>query len=207
MSDREGVIKYQLAHVSGPAGDWPGLAGLEAWRRTLVDLGLLGRDPARYGGLAYGNVSLRLPRGGFIISGSQTGDHPELGPSGYAEVLDWDINANRLCSRGPCRPSSEALTHAALYAADPAIGCVLHVHSPTLWNAAATLGMPVTDPAIAYGTPAMALEVARRLGRADGLLAMGGHRDGILAYGPDPAHAGRRLRLAQRQADALGAAH
>ena len=49
---------------------------------------------------------------------------------------------------------------------------------------ATALGMPVTPPSAAYGTPAMATAVEALLlaaGQADGLFSMGGHEDGIVA--------------------------
>jgi hypothetical protein len=76
----EGVIKYQLQFTPGPALRDPRLAELIAWQRILQGLGLLGRDPDRYGGLAYGNLSLRLADNAFVISASQCADPGSLQP-------------------------------------------------------------------------------------------------------------------------------
>ena len=80
----EGVIKYQLAFTPGPALAASLLAELIAWQRILHALGLLGRDPERYGGLAYGNLSIRLPddlREQAEEEGEEEGgdDHPQAG--------------------------------------------------------------------------------------------------------------------------------
>jgi hypothetical protein len=167
----------------------------------LFRLGLVGRDSARYGGLAYGNVSCRAPNGGFFISGSQTGGKACLDARHYCRVSACDVTANWLRAEGPIRPSSEALSHAAAYRARMDAGCVLHVHAPELWAAAAALGVPVTDPAIAYGTPAMADAIANllTLGGPD-VIAMGGHEDGLLAVGETVEAAAAALMGRFRQA-------
>jgi ribulose-5-phosphate 4-epimerase/fuculose-1-phosphate aldolase len=180
----EGVVKYCLEFTPAPAPDWALLAGLDAWRTLLFWLGLTGHDPQRYGGLAYGNVSVRQEGRRFLVSGTQTGAIPQLTAEHYCRVLDFDTARNRIVAEGVIHPSSEALTHAAVYRASAAIRCVLHVHTPELWRQAARLGLPVTHPAIAYGTPAMALEVEALLRDAGvRVIAMGGHLDGIIAVG------------------------
>jgi hypothetical protein len=94
-------------------------------------------------------------------------------------------------------PSSESMTHAAAYDASPLVRCVLHAHSPVLWRRRRQLGLPETDPGVGYGTPGMAMEVAR-LYRESVLserrvLAMGGHEDGILVLGRSAEEAGGTL--------------
>jgi hypothetical protein len=200
----EGVIKFDLTFTEAPPLPGEALRELGAWRRILFLLRLTGRDPERYEGLGYGNVSCRLEpyaapphRRRFAVSGTQTGGLAELGPQHYAVVAECDPAANRVVAAGPVRPSSEALTHAALYALDDSLRCVLHVHSPELWRAAAALGIPTTDPAAPYGTPAMAAEVARLYAdgavRRGGILAMGGHEDGLVSFGASAGDAGTVL--------------
>lgn len=185
----EGVIQYRLDFAPGPPPPPDRIRELNAWRTILHRLGLTGLDPVRYGGLAYGNVSVRLtqeatdtPR--FLISGSQTGGLERLTNRDYVEVTDFDIGANRLTARGCIRPSSEALTHAAVYQADRGVTCVIHVHSPELWSSAEPLGLPTTARHIPYGTPEMAAAIQEWvLKRGVPVIAMLGHEDGILAYG------------------------
>jgi hypothetical protein len=192
--EEEGVIKFGLAFRRAGPLDWAGVAALDAWRQVLFRLGLTGLDPARYGGLAYGNVSLRAGARRFIVSGTQTGGKPALGPGDYCLVLDFDLAENRLCAEGPVEPSSEALTHGAVYEAVPRVGCVLHVHSPEVWRNAGRLGLRQTGAAIAYGTPEMGWAVAEAVaGRGAGVVAMGGHEDGVLAFAGCPAQAAARL--------------
>ncbi len=204
MNQLEGVIKFALEFTPAPPLPETELRELGAWRQILWLLGLTGRDPQRYHGLGYGNVSRRLPANQaapaarpFVISGTQTGGLPWLGPEHYAVVQSCDPQANRVTAEGPLPPSSEALTHGVLYALDPDHACVLHVHTPLLWRNAAVLGLPATDSAAAYGTPEISAEVARLhadpAARAGGLMAMGGHQDGLVAFGPTVETAGTTL--------------
>jgi len=193
---REGVIKFDLAFRPGPAPAAAMLSELEAWRRILRRLGLLGQDPARYDGLGFGNLSCRamtVPlRNDFIISGTQTGGLERLTPAHYVAVTACDPLRNRIEASGSIHPSSEALSHGVLYQADARIDWVMHLHSPEIFAARTRLGLPVTAPEAPYGSPAMATEIGRLCSVAGwpGLLVMGGHEDGILAFGATAAETG-----------------
>jgi hypothetical protein len=196
MTTREGIIKFELAFRSGPAPAAELLGELDAWRRIFRRLGLLGQDPRRYDGLGFGNLSRRLERGApaeaFLISGTQTGHLDRLGGEHYATVLSCDPARNRIEARGPVRPSSEALSHGALYQANPRISWVMHLHSPEIFAARQRLKLPTTEATAAYGSPEMAAEIVRLqpLAGWPGLLVMGGHEDGILAFGAHAAETG-----------------
>jgi len=182
LEELDGVIKYQLDYILTPSINHALLSELNAWRSLLYRLGLIGLDSERYGGLAYGNISLRQNQSAFLISGTQTGSFPALGAEHYCLVKDYDLAKNLLIAEGPIKPSSEALTHAAVYQADPQVNCVLHVHSPELWNRAEHLAIPMTRTSVSYGTPAMAEQVQQLLHVSRSpLIAMGGHRDGLVA--------------------------
>lgn len=208
--EREGVIKFGFEKVAGGPVHSAGLSGLGAWRAVLVRLGLLGCDPGRYGGLGFGNVSLRGPgTSGFWISGSQTGHLPSLGSADWVEVLDWDPERNFLRARGQKNPSAESMTHAAVYDQDRRIRCVLHGHSPEIFAAAAHLALPATAAEVPYGTPEMAREVGRlyREGAVarGGVFVMAGHEDGVVAFGSSVEQAGGRLvRVLARALARLG---
>ena len=200
--ETEGVIKFRLDFQSAEPPDGASYAELNAWRTLLFKLGLTGIDPARYGGLAYGNVSRRLQNRSFLISGTQTGGLPWLNASHYCVADDCDIGANWLVAHGPIRPSSEALTHGAVYQVSAQTNFVFHVHSPEIWRAAGTLGIPMTHPDAAYGSLEMAREVAALLkDDATHIIAMGGHRDGLLSVGEHPEDAA--LPMIQMLAQAL----
>lgn len=203
----DGVVKFDAQHDLTPLQptQFDGLAGrLLAWRDILVRLGGVGQTPTRYGGAGFGNVSARVGpfpgapgARGFVITGTQTGGTRCMTLGHLCHVRRYDIAANRVESQGGTRPSSESLTHGAVYDLSAAIRCVLHVHAPLLWHQAAQLALPTTDPAVPYGTPEMAHEVAR-LARDTPLFdtrvfSMGGHEDGIVAFGDDFDSAGAAL--------------
>ena len=195
MTETEGVIKYQLEFEQAPAPD-EDLQELNVWRSILQNLGLIGQHPGRYQGYAYGNVSQRSRRqpGQFIISASQTGQLPELAREHYVCIDKTDIEHNRVHARGPLPPSSEALTHAAIYRLDPSIRCVLHGHDPDMWRYGLQQTLPSTDPDVEYGTPAMAAEILRlyQSGQLDRqrVLVMAGHQDGVISFGDSIDDAG-----------------
>ncbi len=205
MRDAEGVIKFRLEHTAAPlpAAARAGLPALAVWRQILRELGLVGVATARYGGKGFGNLSARvalLARGrgrhAFVITGTQTGRRRTLRAQDFALVQAYDARNNQVRSLGPAAPSSEAMTHGVLYDLSQAIRFVFHTHAPVIWRHAAALDIPTTDPRAAYGSRAMALEVARLyrttpLARL-GILAMGGHQDGVISFGRTAEQAGLR---------------
>lgn len=212
----EGVTLFNVQHENRPLDErvhGPAARMLSAWRVILGHLRLLGQDPARYEGLGYGNVSARVGPFGdigrgrrrFLITGTRTAGVAHATLREFCLVESWDIGQNRVTSTGPVGPSSESLTHAALYDASPAIRVVLHAHAPEIWQQARALGLPITQERAANGTPAMAVEVQRifREGTfaSTRIAAMGGHPDGVIAFGRDAAEAG--LALVAQYARAL----
>ena len=203
----EGVIKFEAAHRDQPLE--PRVHGelackLVAWREIMAMTQLVGQDPARYGGAGYGNVSARVgppssPRGrrAMLITGTQTGGLARLRLDQFCVVDRYDYRRNRVESIGVIRPSSETMTHGAIYDLSPQIRFVLHAHSPVIWRRAAALRIPTTDRSVPYGTPEMALAV-QGLWRSAPLsetriLAMGGHEDGIIVFGHTCEEAGQVL--------------
>lgn len=192
--EREGVIKYRLDFTPAPAPSDAAIPTLCRWHHTLRDLGLIGRDPDRYGGLAYGNLSARCT-GGFLVSASQTADLPAPDARHFVRVTDWDCARNQLSAKGVSPPSSESLTHAALYDADPAIHWIFHVHCPEIWSRRVNLSLPTTPEDVPYGTPAMAAALqSLHAARLSGIYAMGGHRDGLVSVAATADQAGGQLR-------------
>lgn len=203
----EGVIKFSAEHTREPlvARRHGALCcELAAWREIMYMTQLVGQDPRLYGGAGYGNLSARVgppgsPMGAraMIITGTQTGGIARIGLDHFCLVERYDYRENRVWSRGLVEPSSETMTHGAIYDLSPHIRFVFHVHSPVIWSRARDLRIPTSAESVAYGTPEMAAEVAR-LYRATALsetriLAMGGHEDGVIAFGRDAAEAGQVL--------------
>ena len=203
----EGVIKFTAEHTEEPlsARRFGGLCcSLVAWREIMIKTQLVGQDPDLYGGAGYGNISARVgpPSSGqgrraMLVTGTQTGGLARIGLDHFCLVERYDYQKNWVRSRGLIQPSSESMTHGAIYDLSPHIRFVFHGHGAIIWRQAHALRIPTSDPSVAYGTPAMAREV-HRLYRASalaekGILAMGGHEDGIIVFGRTAEDAGQVL--------------
>lgn len=196
----EGVIHfaYGLQPAAGPVADPDQYHDLSGWRAVLRRLALLGQDPDRYDGLGFGNLSARDPQlpGQFLITASQSSGKPRLSDEHLVRILQSNTERFWVDAVGHQPPSSETLTHAMVYQADPTIRWILHGHSPDIWQRAGDLGLPATAADVGYGTPAMVNAVA-------GLLATHsqrplvfvtlGHEDGVFACGPTAPSTGAAL--------------
>lgn len=184
----EGVILFQAEH-STEALDSSELVTilehLDACRTRLHEAGLIG---ILQNGVGYGNLSFRLACGGILISGSGTGGPRQLGTNGYTMVEACNSQENWVRSRGPVPPSSESMTHRAVYDGHPGAYCVVHAHHPELFRRLAKANTPSTPVDVTYGTPAMAHAVTQliRSMPAPGLFITHGHPDGIFAFGSTP---------------------
>ncbi len=201
--EEEGVTKFQLHWQASDPALPETFRELELWRTRLRAIGGIGADPRRYGGIGFGNLSRRCAEG-FWISGTQTGELQQLGREHYSLVERWDITANTVWARGPVAPSSESMSHAAIYDRRPDIHWVFHVHIPELWRRAAAQDLPHTPAGVEYGTPGMALAVQDLASNAPLplVLCMTGHEDGILAAGQNANSCGEALLRAIARAPA-----
>jgi ribulose-5-phosphate 4-epimerase/fuculose-1-phosphate aldolase len=193
----EGTIKFRVENEPNPGCHAADIVELEKWRSRLRAKGLVGQNPEKYAGLGYGNLSRRMPDGTFLITASQTGHLEKLTPPDYARILRFAPRQNCVWSRGMKLPSSETLTHLAVYASNPHVRFVFHVHCPEVWQAKNALNLPATDSAVEYGTPEMFYAVQNLLANPEnyqkGILAMGGHVDGLLTWGKTAAEAGQNI--------------
>ena len=103
---------------------------------------------------------------------------------------DINVEQNKLCAYGEVEPSSESMTHGALYQKSKLINAIVHVHSPDIWRQAEMLNLASTAKEIPYGTPEMAYAVQQlsaklMLGNTQLpiLFVMKGHEDGVVAAG------------------------
>jgi ribulose-5-phosphate 4-epimerase/fuculose-1-phosphate aldolase len=186
----DGVIQFQLHHRAAPPPDAAATEVLSGLRDALHARGWIGRDPARYGGLGYGNVSRRLEADAFLVSATQTGHLATLAAGDWVTVVAASPATNQLWSEGASKPSSESLTHAAIYQACVAT-FVCHIHHPALWNAVCfgAMALPMTPASATYGTPAMAAALSH-ISTTTNLpfaAAMSGHEDGLMAASDSPA--------------------
>lgn len=189
----EGIIKFKLTLKRAPAPEQTQVIALEKWRALFYKLGLVGEYPNEK--IGYGNLSSRLQKKSFIITGSQTGHLAHLQAHHYTKVSECDLKKGSVTAEGLIPPSSESLTHFGIYEANPAIHYVFHVHHPKLWEILHNRNECDFIPAdIAYGTLEMALAAQEILqDKSTGLILMKGHEDGIISYGPTAEEAGRNL--------------
>jgi L-ribulose-5-phosphate 4-epimerase len=191
----EGYTKYECEWRQAPALAAEAVDELNAWRNRLHEQGLIGYYPEHRVG--FGNVSIREGDSHrFIISGTQTGHIAHTDEKHYALVTACDIDANHVVCEGPVQASSEALTHAAIYALDANIRAVVHVHDANLWQQLIDR-IPTTSRNVTYGTPEMAHEFQRLYADTDfpiqGIAVMGGHDEGIVSFGKDIKQAAERV--------------
>lgn len=186
----EGVIKFKLTLKRAPAPEMAQVIALEKWRALFFKLGLVGEYPNEK--IGYGNLSSRLVKKSFLITGSQTGHLPHLQAHHYTKVIDCDLKKGFVTAEGLIPPSSESLTHFGIYEANPAIQYVFHVHHTELWNLLSQGPYDYIGDDVAYGTQEMAEAALSLLSdKTNGLFVMKGHEDGIISYGSSAEEAGK----------------
>jgi hypothetical protein len=161
------------------------LAEINQIRSTLMEKGYLGVLP---NGIGFGNISVRDGNTNrFIITGSATGGISVLEASQMALVESVSIEENSLVCRGLTAASSESMSHAIIYNTLPAAKAVIHIHDSKGWKNNFNL-LPTTEPLAEYGTPEMAFSIQRIITETkmeQGVLVMGGHEDGLIAFASD----------------------
>jgi ribulose-5-phosphate 4-epimerase/fuculose-1-phosphate aldolase len=186
----EGVIKFNCTWIKEEPLNTECVSELNTWRGKMYKKALIGCTEDSIG---YGNISIR--RGNhFIISGSGTGKIEHLTAEHYTVVTEYNIETNSLTAKGPAIASSESLTHAMLYQCCEDINAVIHVHHFRLWKKLLQF-YPFTRQDVSYGTTEMATEIQRLFKESSiaehKLFAMGGHEEGIIAFGKDLEEAGK----------------
>lgn len=180
----EGYIKFNCIredeHIKIPEQTFEALS---KWRQIMYTSGLIGMYPD---GIGYGNLSVRATACSFYISGTATGRLPVLEEKHYALVNSWSFSENSLICTGQINASAESLSHAAIYESLPQVGAVIHIHHKGMWDKYFNL-LLTTSPEVLYGTPEMAREIKEFAGilkpERDNILIMGGHEEGIIAWG------------------------
>jgi len=177
-------VKFTYERARSDIAPFDALAELNACRRRLLELRLIGVDSS---GIGFGNVSVRDgATTDFFITGSAAGALSELTATDCVRVVAYDFARNWLRYEGAAIPSSESLTHAAIYESDRTIFAVIHCHDSVLWRTRLDR-VPTTSKAIAYGTPEMAYEIMRLFTVSDvrsrEIFVMAGHEGGIVTFG------------------------
>lgn len=185
----EGVVKFQCSWEKGYPLPYFMLYELQYWRQKLYDKRLIGAYNSRIG---YGNISKRIEGNKFAISGTGTGTVRQVANRHFTLVTGFDIASNRVEAKGPIAPSSESMTHAAIYSHSKKVNAVVHIHSFALWKTLKGRCATITER-YQYGTPEMALAVQRAIDwlpcNEYGLLVLAGHREGIVTFGGSVAEA------------------
>jgi L-ribulose-5-phosphate 4-epimerase len=183
-------VKFTYERTGAEIAPFDQFAELDQCRRKLRRLHLIGVDLS---GIGFGNLSVRDgTTGNFYITGSGTGGLSKLAFANCVRVVAYDFEQNWVRYEGAAAPSSESLTHAAIYEADPTASAVIHCHDSILWRK--LLGrVPTTAQAAAYGTPKMAYEIIRLFdvtgARIRKIFVMAGHEGGIVTFGENFEHA------------------
>jgi ribulose-5-phosphate 4-epimerase/fuculose-1-phosphate aldolase len=182
--------KFSCEPVAAGITSFDGLAEFNAYRRKLLDLGLIGVDS---NGIGFGNLSVRDgATDNFYITGSATGGIHELTGADCAKVVAYDFESNQVRYEGSALPSSESLTHAAIYESDATADAIIHCHNSELWRVLLNEA-PTTSKAVEYGTPELAYEIMQLFRCTDvqsrKIVVMAGHEGGILTFGEDLAEA------------------
>jgi len=194
MVEKEGVVKYSLDFTSKEISFEKEYTVLEECRERLYSLGLIG---AYSDGIGYGNISHRInDTDTFLITATQTGELNNLSANKYSLVEDIDFKSFKTTAVGMSRPSSECITHGAIYSLDKEINAVVHIHNEKLWNFMLENDLLSTNDT-PYGTPEMVEDVINIYKDKDVLsnnvFVMKGHFEGIVSFGKNIAQAEKAI--------------
>lgn len=178
----DGIIKYSIEHQTADTPLFSGYEQLEALRTRLFSLGLIGEKD----GIGYGNLSMRDKNSKpFFITATQTGRKQTLSREYYTYISDYDFSTFKVISKGTHKPSSEALSHAMIYAIDDRITTVIHIHSLALWKF--MINKNYLSTTAEYGTAEMVEEIAGLYTNLSPMInnafVMKGHEEGIITFG------------------------
>lgn len=180
----EGFIKFNCKRIEAnnslPVKTFEALT---KWRQIMFESCFIG---AYSNGIGYGNISIRNTAESFYISGTATGRLQALEEKHYPLVNSWSFSENSLICSGKINASAESLSHAVIYESLPGVGAVIHIHHKGMWDKYFNQ-MLTTSLDVLYGTPEMAEEIQKIImcvkSGQDPILVMGGHEEGIVAWG------------------------
>ena len=138
-------------------------------------------------GIGYGNISHRDTNSdSFYITATQTGELENLEIKDYSYVKSVDFKTFKTFASGLSKPSSESITHAAIYALDKNINAVIHIHNEKLWNFMLQNNYLSTNDT-PYGTPEMVEDIQTMYKKLTPLennaFVMKGHFEGVVTFG------------------------
>jgi len=178
----DGVIKYNFDFSKTKPIEKKLFTDIEKVRKRLIKLELIGEKD----GIGYGNISQKIDKKQFVITGTQTGHLKNLETQHYSLIEDYNDEKFYIKSSGAIKPSSEALTHATIYNLDEKIKAVIHIHSLYLWEFMLKNNYLKTKD-VEYGSIEMINEVNSIYSQIKALsnpkFVMLGHIEGIIFFG------------------------
>lgn len=190
----DGVIKFSYKLNFGKKIPEKDFLEIEKWRVIFFRMNFIGEYPEEK--IGFGNLSKRMtsPVDSFVITGTQTGAMANLKPEHYCHVIESNLEKNSVVAKGTIAPSSESLTHYAIYKNNPHINYIFHIHHQIFWEKLIQNGADATPEHISYGTLEMAEETSKIIGNKEaGIFVMKGHQDGIVSYASTAEEAGKIL--------------
>ncbi len=199
----ENVSKCRLTLKRAPAPEQNLVIALEKWRALFFRLGLIGECQTEK--IGYGNLSSRLLKKNFIITGNQTGHLAHLQAHHYTRVIECDLKKGFITAEGPLPPDKEALGHFCIYDLNPQVNFIFQVRHRYLRSILAQQENLSLAQNTLFGTLQMAKATNELIaGKDTGLLIFEDHPEVIISYGATAEEAGKNLlelyrKLAIRQ--------
>ena len=179
----DGVIKYNIEFTPSKPLKTAQFEAIERLRKRLFSLKLIGVE----NGIGYGNISQKIDKHSFVITGTQTGHLKDLNANHYSLIEEYNDKEFYLKSSGAIKPSSEALTHGTIYNLDENIKAVIHIHSKSIWRFMLESSRYLKTKDVEYGSIEMIEEVNRIFSTTPPLdnpkFVMTGHEDGVIIFG------------------------
>jgi hypothetical protein len=195
MENADGYIKfkcnYSLQRISEMDVQQEIIHELIYYRQKLFGLGLIGSDDK---GIGFGNISYRISKSKFLITGTATGIIDLIGTEHFSLVNNWNLENNELSCEGEIKASSESLTHGAIYQTLSNVNAAIHIHSKQLWLRYLDK-YPTTPEYAEYGTTDIAKEIINTINSnlSERTIILGGHKDGVIIYDSNLKNAFRNL--------------
>lgn len=147
-------------------------------RSLLIEKKWIGKHP-----IPYGNVSIRNKRNEFLITGTQTSEFKYLTNHNVCLVFDYDEQKNVIHYTGPTEPSSESISHYAIYTF-PEVNAVIHIHSLKAWNNEYADGI-FEEVEGEYGSKELFRNIKRLKFFNEHIFRMADHEGGFISFGVD----------------------